>query len=274
MILVVVYTACILFIAKIIVFSDEEMRITKEKISELQKCYIDISTRAAEHMSSNVTVRNLRYSVLCLPPNLKKEYKKFVKEAKPDLKEADTVDDIFYVVGEHNDYLRYSLLKHLIELYGSDQLKKEMEDYVAVVFAFRMETRLELFSKVCDDHPDKINGTFSKMVTKHEKDWATATLEDVERFRVEFCRELSLYNFSLNLLRVSHGCVEITWSVPQSLVAYIQKSIKPTSLAMKEHHVISLTIDGFIAYDSTTGSLSLYVSYTSLFIVCLLYFTI
>ena len=245
------------------------MKLTKENISELQKCYIDISARAAEHMSSNITVRNLRYSVLCLPSNLKKEYKKFVKEAKADIKEADTVDDIFYVVGEHNDYLRYSLLKYLIELYGSDQLKKEMEHYVAVVIAFRKETRLEVFSEICDDQPDKINGRFSKMVTKHVKDWATATLEDVERFRIEFCRELSLYNFSLNLLRVSRGCVEITWHVPRSLVAYIQKSIKPSSLAMKEHHVTSLTIDGFIAYDSTTGSLSLYILYTSLFIMCL-----
>ena len=251
------------------------MKLTKEKISQLQKCYIDISARAAEHMSSNVTVRNLRYSVLCLPPNLKNEYKKFVKEAKADIKEADTVDDIFYVVGEHNDYLRYSLLKHLIELYGSDQLKKEMEDYVAVVKAFRKKTRLEVFSKVYDDKPQKVNGMFSTIVTKHKKDWATATLEDVECFRSDVCCELSLYDFSLNLLRVSRGCVEITWRVPRSLVAYIQKSIKPSSLAMREHHVTSLTIDGFIAYDSTTGSLSLYyILYTSLFIMCLLYLPI
>ena len=205
-------------------------------------------------MSSNITVRYLRYSVLCLPPNLKNEYKKSVKE---DIKEADTVDDIFYVVGEHNDYLRYSLLKYLIELYGSDQLKKDMEDYVAVVITFRKETRLEVFSKVYDDKPQKVNGMFSTIVTKHKMDWATAKLEDVECFRSDVCCELSLYDFSLNLLSVCRGCVEITWRVPRSLVAYIQKSIKPSSLAMKEHHVTSLTIDGFIAYDSITGSLTL-----------------
>ena len=250
------------------------MKLTKEKISELQRCYIDISTRAAEHMSSNVTVRNLRYSVLCLPPNLKNEYKKFVKDAKADIKEADTVDDIFYVVGEHNDYLRYSLLKYLIELYGNEKLKHEIADYAIAVKTFREKTKLEVFSEICDDQPDKINGRFSKMVTKHDKDWATATLEDVERFRIEFCRELSLYNFSLNLLRVSRGCVEITWHVPRSLVAYIQKSIKPSSLAIKEHHVTSLTIDGFIAYDSTTGSLSLYTIHLIVYYVSNIYLPI
>ena len=31
------------------------------------------------------------------------------------------------MIGEHSDYLRYSLLKYVIDLYGSDELKKEMD---------------------------------------------------------------------------------------------------------------------------------------------------
>ena len=91
------------------------------------------------------------------------------------------------------------------------------------------------------------------MVTKHQIDWKTATLEDVEKFRVHTCRELSLYDFSLNLVKVARGCVEVTWAVPRSLVAYIQHCVKPSSESMMEHHVSTLTIDGFIAYDSSFG---------------------
>ncbi|CAI8034652.1 hypothetical protein GBAR_LOCUS19486 [Geodia barretti] len=36
-------------------------------------------------------------------------------------------------------------------------------------------------------------------------DWRTATLEDVEKFRIQVCRELSLYDFSLNLVKVARG---------------------------------------------------------------------
>ena len=243
---------CLIFIYNI----GLEFKMAMEKIAELQKCYIDISTRASEEMATSVSIKNLRYSVLCLPSHLKKEHKKFVREAKADLKEADSVDDVFIVVGEHNDYLRYSLLKHLIDLYGSEQLKKEMGDYATRVQTFRMETRLEVFSEVCDDQPEKVNGRFAEMVTKHEMSWARATLEYVEKFRIKVCRELSLYEFSLNLLRAEQGCVEITWRVPRCLVAYIQKSVKPSSQAMRQHHVTSLTIDGFVAYTSATGRLT------------------
>ncbi|CAI7989833.1 hypothetical protein GBAR_LOCUS346, partial [Geodia barretti] len=47
------------------------------------------------------------------------------------------------------------------------------------------------------------------------------------------------------------GCVEVTWRVPRSLVTYIQNSVKPSSQSMMEHHVTTLTIDGFIVYDSS-----------------------
>ncbi|CAI8006870.1 Ankyrin repeat domain-containing protein 50 [Geodia barretti] len=89
------------------------------------------------------------------------------------------------------------------------------------------------------------------MVSKHQMDWRTATLEDVEKFRIQVCRELSLYEFSLNLVKVAKGCVEVTWRVPRSLVTYIQNSVKPSSQSMMEHHVATLTIDGFIVYDSS-----------------------
>ena len=125
------------------------------------------------------------------------------------------------------------------------------------VESFRKETRLEVFSEVCDDEPEKINGRFATMVTKHEMDWKTATLEDVERFRIQVCRELSLYDFSLNLLKVARGRVEVTLRVPRSLVTFIQNCVKPSSQSMTDHHVTTLTIDGFIAYHNSFGIYSL-----------------
>ena len=230
----------------------------KAEVAQLQESYIDITSRAAEDMSGNVTVRKLRYSVLCLPPNLKKEHKTFIKKAKADIKKAESIDDVLIEVGAHCDFLNYSLLKYIIDLYGSDEMKKEMVTYVERVKVFRRETRLEVFSEVYDHKIEKAK-KFSVVITKHEMDWATATLEDVEKFRNDICCELSLYTFSLNLLALARGCVEITWWAPRSLSAYIQRSVKPSSPSMKTHHVSQLIIDGFIAYDNTTGTLTLQV---------------
>ena len=226
---------------------------TRERIDKLQKEYVDISVCAAEEMGKNVTVKTLCYSLLCLPKNLKKEHRKFVRETKAEMNEAESSEDIIDVIGEHFDYLHYTLLGYVVGLYGSTELKEKMSEYVRQVESFRKETRLEVFSEVCDDEPEKINGRFATMVTKHEMDWKTATLEDVERFRIQVCRELSLYDFSLNLLKVARGCVEVTWRVPRSLVTFIQNCVKPSSQSMTDHHVTTLTIDGFIAYHKSFG---------------------
>ena len=221
---------------------EREIKETSEKIDELQKEYIDISVCAAEELSSNVEVKKLRYSLLCLPPNLKKEQSKFLQTAKAEIKQAESTDEVMYVVGEHHHYLHYSLLKYVIGLYGSVDLKKKMADYVEKMDSFRKKTKLQIFSEVCADEPEKVNGRFATMDIKHDWNWQTVTLEDVEKFRIQFCRELSLYDFSLNLLKVARGCVEVTWRVPRSLVTYIQNSIKPSSQSMMEHHVTTLTI--------------------------------
>ena len=233
---------------------EREIKETSEKIDELQKEYIDISVCAAEELSSNVEVKKLRYSLLCLPPNLKKEHSKFLQTAKAEIKQAESTDEVMYVIGEHNHYLHYSLLKYVIGLYGSVDLKKKMADYVEKMDSFRKKTKLQIFSEVCADEPEKVNGKFATMDIKHDWNWQTVTLDDVEKFRIQFCRELSLYDFSLNLLKVARGCVEVTWRVPHSLVTYIQNSIKPSSQSMMEHHVTTLTIDGFIIYDSSFGT--------------------
>lgn len=235
-------------------FIGNEVEILKEKALQLHHRYIDITTSAAKSMKSHVAVQKLRFAVLCLPPHLKKEHEIFIKKARADIKVAESSEDIFYVVGEHCDYLNYSLLHYLVDLYGNDELKKEMADYVQLLTTFRRETRLEIFLSAYEEKPEKDDDTFSTMVTKHQMDWATATLEDVEIFRRDICREVSLYEFSLNLIKVAHGCVEITWLIPQSLLAYIQMSIKPNSPSLMKHHVLTLNIDGFIVYDSTTGT--------------------
>ena len=229
------------------------MEETGKKIADLQRTYTQIIRHAVEYIKSRVSVEDLRYAVLFPLPSIKKEHKKLFVKAKTEVKEAESIDDIFFVVGDHSNFLSYSLVSHVINQYGNDELKKEIAEYSKRMAVFRRETRLVIFCEVCDDKPEKDNSKISTVVTKHQMDWATATLEDVEYFRKDVCRELSLYDFSLYLQQVARGCVEITWLVPCSLVAYIQKSIKPSSPSMMKHHVSTLTIDGFIAYDRTAG---------------------
>ena len=202
-----------------------------------------------------INIVTLQLAVLSLPPPLEGEHERFVRETEAEVKKVESVKDMLLLIaGRRRNYLNYSLPKYLIEQYGSRSLKSKMTHYVNRITTFRKETRLEVFSEVYEVQSVEENETVALEISKHDIDWGTATLEDVEQYRIDHCRELSLYKCFLDFKVVARGCVEIIWQVPRSLVAYIQKLIKPNSACMMKHHVSTLTIDGFIAYDSITGT--------------------
>ena len=224
-------------------------------IQELEKKFDDLVLQAQEDMTTNhVDVRHLRHSITRLPCQLKSEHKEFIKEVKDDLKKAESVDDVFLIADEYWDFLNYTLLQHIIDRHASAEVNTEMRRFAQEILAFRKETSLYGFSKANKRKPKKANDEFKKLVSEHKIDWSTATLEDVEQFRNDICSELSLFSFSLQLAAVTTGSVVLTWLVPQSLVAHIQKAITLSSQTMRKHHVTQLTVDGFITYCSTAGN--------------------
>ena len=205
-------------------------------------------------ISNKVEVRRLRHSFLRRPGDLKNEHKYFVKEKEAELKGAESVDDLFYAADDYWDFLNFSLLEHLINRHSSEEIKVEVVEYGQQIRAFRKKTPLNIFSKVYQrKQVRKVDKNFCKIITEHNIDWSTASLEDVETFRNQLCSELSLYEFSLQVAVLISGSVVITWLVPQSLVEYFLKSIKLNSSSLKDHHVTKFTIDGFIVYDSIIG---------------------
>ena len=213
-------------------------------------------------ISNKVEVRRLRHSFFRRPGDVKNEHKYFVKEKEDKLMKAQSVDDLFYAADDYWDFLNFSLLEHLINRHASEEIKVEVVEYGQQIRAFRKKTPLNIFSKVYQrKEVRKVDNNFRKIITEHNIDWSTATLEDVETFRNQLCSELSLYEFSLQVAVLISGSVVITWLVPQSLVEYFLKSVKLNCSSLKDHHVTNFTIDGFIVYDSTIGV------YTELLIV-------
>ena len=232
----------------------KEAEETKEEVKQLERKFDDIILHAQDDMIRNkIEVLHLRHSIVRLPGYLKREHRLFVSKVKTELKKAESIEDIFFAVEDYWDFLNYSLLEHIIDRHASDNIKMEMAKYAAQISVFRRKTRLDKFSKIYKRKQKKVDEMFRTLVIKHEIQLSTTTLQEVEEIRHDICSELSLEEFSLQLAAVAPGSLVITWLVPQSLVAYIQKSIILISSAMRKHHVSQLTIDGFIVYDSTIG---------------------
>ena len=240
---------CSVYIGK-----SKEIDEAEEEIKQLEKTFDDIIICAQDDMMQNkVEVRHLRHSIVRLPRHLKCEHQFFVQKVRKKLEKAKTIEAIFLIVDDYWDFLNYSILEHIIDRHASDDVKTKMAEYVEQIKSFRRGTRLKVFSQVYKRKPRNVDEKLRKLISTQKVNWSTATLEDAERFRNDFCSELSLFDFSLELAVVTQGCVEITWLVPESLVAYIQKSVKLSSPTMRNHHISHLTIDGFVVYDSAIG---------------------
>ena len=231
----------------------KEKEKTKGEEKQLEKMFDDIILRVRKDIMRNkIDIPDLRHSIIRLPGDLKSEHEFFIDKVKAELKKAESIEDIFLILDDYWDYLNYSLLEHIVDRHvSSDEIKKEMTEYAKEIRSFRMKTRLNIFYHVHKRRP-KVDEKFRSAVAKQDIDRFTA-LEDVEKFRNDLCSELSLQTFSLQVAVVAQGCVEITWLVPPSLVAYILETMKLSSPTMTSHHISKLTIDGFIAYDSTIG---------------------
>ena len=238
--------------------TDEAVETTRGLIKELENEFHTIVLTAHEDMKENeVDAGQLRLSLVNLPVDLKNKLDYFKKEIKDNLIAATSVDDIFFNISDYWDFLNYFLLEHIIDQHASEKVREIMAKYVEKIRVFRRKTNLQIFSKAHERIPRKVDKQLRQMITEHKIDCATATLEDIDNFRNDINNERSLSNFALLVFSVTCGSVEITWLVPESLVAHIQKSIKPSSPFMRNHNVTKLTIDGMVVYNNATGEILL-----------------
>ena len=235
--------------------NSELIEMTKAAIKRLEEMFDDLVLGTRKYMTTtHVDVQDLLHSITRLPGDLKSEHELFIEKKEKKLSRAKKIEDVFLTANRYWDFLNYSLLQHIIDRHASDEIKKEMKGYANEIAQFRNKTCLRVFSKVYRRKPKKADDHFKKLVSEHKIDWSTATLEDVEQFRNDICSELSLSAFSLQLAAITTGSVVLTWLVPQSLVAHIQKAITLSSQTMRKHHVSQLTLDGFITYDGHAGN--------------------
>ena len=224
---------------------------------ELEEKFDALVVRAEKHLSdTKVGLRELRQVIIRVPKHLI-EYKKilkFVQENEKKFLKAENIEEVFTTANYYWHFLNYSLLQHIIERFGSNDMKKEMEKYATEITVFRKNTLIKPFSKVYKFRSDFKNDERKKIVSKLEIDFSTATLEDVEKHYCDLLSELSLPEFSLQLAEIQDGCMMITWLVSKSLVAHIQMTIKPSSPTMKKHNVSLFIVDGFVAYYSSAGN--------------------
>lgn len=161
---------------------------------------------------------------------------------------ASNINEVFFRLNFYWDFLNYGLLEHIIEWYGNEELKEEMEEYVADVVSFRKATVLRDFVGVWHRDLDTIPLNLREMVSEHGGTLMDYTLENLEQFRQKFSLTFSLSMLALMVVKIERGSVVITWLIPSSLVPQLREHLLQSRSILdelqREHRILTLMLDG------------------------------
>ena len=225
----------------------------KQEISQLQTKFRDLvigTYRILIHNHVDVDFRCFRASLLALDVSEKQEHKQFIDDHLTKIDPAMTFDDLWAKLSNYWNFLNFDLLKHIVDIYGSEELKQKMKSYEHHLQSFRKAT------KVCDfiscwpvqgEAPPRTE--LREFVAKMKHDWDDCTLEDLETLMGVITRKFFFPRFSFWLQKIKRGCIAITWLIPAPSVEPLQEVIKTTSSHFfMEHKIDSITIDRKVCY--------------------------
>lgn len=117
------------------------------------------------------------------------EYETPIQPMLPKLVKAETTQHVFYQLSPLLNFIDYHLLKHLIKMLGSDELKQDMRLYEEKIDIFMKRT---ILADIVDHWPGKSLPTenqFQNLLIKIKayEDMRICTLEKLNQLRQKFC---------------------------------------------------------------------------------------
>ena len=181
-----------------------------------------------------------------LPTHSRPQHRSFIEDKLMDDPPPVTLVKVWSILNLYWDFLNYGLLEHVINIFGNEDLKRQMQDYVDELSRFKRTTRLCDFldSWPCkDDRPSEEE--LKEVVVKMHLEWTQCTLHDVESFKTALIDKFFLPEFDVILQNAKRGCVCVTWLTSASTATLLQQNLANIETEFfKEHSIDAVTIDG------------------------------
>ena len=163
-----------------------------------------------------------------------------------NIDQGTTFNNLWARLGSYWNFLNFDLLEHIINKFGSEDLKQKIKSYKHNLQSFRKATKLRDFIDcwpVQGETPPEAE--LREFVAKMKHDWDNCTLEDLDKLKGVITRKFFLPGFALLLKQIKEVCVVITWLISAPFVKPLQEAIKTTnSEFLMEHKIESINIDG------------------------------
>ena len=171
-------------------------------------------------------------------PVSKDSQKPLLKTFFKELRNADSIEDVLWVIRDYFSFFNYRVIEHIVNGLGTDQDKVELQNYKKHFHQYSKRRIYEcsrVFGPISDaDH------AFLDM--KVDSAYEQFTVEELENFQYRLSKLFGVSSQSvLRLCRVEEGCLQLIFQVP----SFVQQEIFPLSSeqerALAAEGVIRLT---------------------------------
>ena len=136
------------------------------------------------------------------------------------------------------------VLKYIIDVFGSETLKKKIASYSDVVLIFMKKTTVKPLMDIWPGQQE-ISPTFSKLKAKIDENPSTYTLYELDQLRKRFCSGIKLTDvvFILIGLETSNSFI-VEWLIPSALIPQLMESAKKLEFGFYlREHILKMSVD-------------------------------
>ncbi len=228
----------------------------KQQIKELDKEFRSLVGLAhGAVLEQDLEPSVFKERVSRLSPDLQAEHNTFIDNLFDRIPPTATVTDIWRKLNGYWSYLNYSLLEHIIEEFGIQDLEQRLKTFVSRLETFKRSTKLSDFVRNCRRIHSHLPSAdeWKKLVVKTNRNWSTCTLKDVEKYMWMLISKFFIRaEFEVFFKEATKGCVCITWLVTPSAASKIRRGLDVTSeLFMEMNGIQVITVDGYSKHAST-----------------------
>ena len=167
------------------------------------------------------------------------------------------------VIRGHTSYLNYHLVEDMVEKFGDDKLKADMQKYRTNLKKFRRQTTVSDFLVISRGkhaailEPPREN--CAELSVKLDEEGEDTTMEDVERIRKYIAHKMSLPLHTISFYTVEEGSVEVKFLVDKRRVGQALAMRCEGLVELKfQENVLEIKVDGNILnMNQQEGDLSL-----------------
>ena len=189
--------------------------------------------------TGGVSIKRVLKGLRQLPVSLKLECSEFLQSQAARLSRVSSIDELFFILSLHWDFLNPSLLAHLAYRFGDEQTVRSVDEYLGELREFRMRTKI-------NDFIYKWTGPLphdtQEIVMELGDNWREQSLEQLEEFRIEVSRKRCFGDYVMPLKRVNLSSVDAAFSPPldqtlgKDAVAMVSNVLQKSKTSWKLPH--------------------------------------